>query len=151
MRPLFYLSENQLRIKPFFLSLTVFPVSMTDASSAVSFTSSSTDLSGRMLLMNTVHTRRCTTGSVFPDCSKATLQGILRGRAELESVIHSDGWAGYDGLVDLGYQRHSRVEHGNNEFANRHSHINGMESFLAFDKTRLARFSGLQSTFFTFI
>jgi transposase-like protein len=39
---------------------------------------------------------------VVPDCSKATLQGTIRGRVELESVIHSDGWRGYDGLVDLG-------------------------------------------------
>ena len=28
---------------------------------------------------------------VVPDCSKSTLQGIIRGRVELESVIHSDG------------------------------------------------------------
>ena len=41
---------------------------------------------------------------IVPDCSKATLQGIIRGRVKLESVIHSDGWRGYDGLVDLGYQ-----------------------------------------------
>lgn len=31
---------------------------------------------------------------VVPDCSKATLQGIIRGRVELESIIHSDGWRG---------------------------------------------------------
>ena len=36
---------------------------------------------------------------IVPDCSKPTLQGIIRGRVELESVIHSDGWRGYDGLV----------------------------------------------------
>ena len=60
---------------------------------------------------------------IVSDCSKATLQGIIRGRVALESVIHSDGWRGYDGLVDLGYQKHFRVEHGNNEFANSHCHI----------------------------
>ena len=86
---------------------------------------------------------------IVPDCSKATLQGIIRGRVELESVIHSDGWRGYDGLVDLGYQMHFRVQHGNNEFANNHSHINGIESFWAFAKTRLVRFRGLhQHTFY---
>ena len=31
---------------------------------------------------------------IVPDCSKRTLQGIIRGRVELESVIHSDGWRG---------------------------------------------------------
>ena len=40
---------------------------------------------------------------VVPDCSKATLQGIIRGRGELGSIIHSDGWRDYDALVDLGY------------------------------------------------
>ncbi len=87
---------------------------------------------------------------IVSDCSKLTLQGILRGRVELESVIHSDGWRGYDGLVDLGYQRHFRVEHGNNEFANAHSHINGIESFWAFAKTRLVRFRGLHKHTFYF-
>ena len=87
---------------------------------------------------------------IVPDCSKATLQGIIRGRVELESVIHSDGWRGYDGLVDLGYQKHFRVQHGNNEFANNHSHINGIESFWAFAKTRLVRFRGLHKHTFYF-
>lgn len=84
------------------------------------------------------------------DCSKTTLQGIIRGRVDLESVIHSDGWRGYDGLVDLGYQKHFRVEHGANEFANKQSHINGIESFWAFAKTRLIRFRGLHKHTFYF-
>ena len=32
-----------------------------------------------------------------PGCSKPTLQGMIRDRVELEGVIHSDGWRGYDG------------------------------------------------------
>ena len=87
---------------------------------------------------------------IVPDCSKATLQAIIRGRVALESVIHSDGWRGYDGLVDLGYQKHFRVEHSNNEFANNHAHINGIESFWGFAKTRLVRFRGLQKHTFYF-
>ena len=87
---------------------------------------------------------------IVPDCSKATLQGIIRGHVALESVIHSDGWRGYDGLVDLGYQKHFRVEHGANEFARNQSHINGIESFWGFAKTRLARFRGLQKHTFYF-
>jgi hypothetical protein len=39
---------------------------------------------------------------------------VIRGYADLQSVIHTDGWSGYDGLVDLGYARHHRVNHGNN-------------------------------------
>src|SRR5437660_4131666 len=60
-------------------------------------------------------------GSVYteivPDCKKATLQAIIRGRVSLGAVINSDGWRGYDGLVDVGYAKHFRVNHGENEFA----------------------------------
>lgn len=54
-----------------FPALTVFPVWMTGMSSAASSTSSSTDFSGRMYLMSTAPTKRCTialsggAGSVF--------------------------------------------------------------------------------------
>lgn len=85
---------------------------------------------------------------IVPDCSRATLQGIIRGRVDLESVIHSDGWRGYDGLVDLGYQKHFRVQHSHNEFSNKQSHINGIESFWSYAKTRLVRFRGLQKQTF---
>jgi len=81
---------------------------------------------------------------IVPDCSRATLQAVIRGRVSLESVIHSDGWRGYNGLVDLGYQKHFRVNHGENEFANERSHINGIESFWGYAKTRLTRFRGLR-------
>ena len=39
---------------------------------------------------------------IIPDCRRTTLQVVIRGRAGLESIIHSDGWRGYNGLVDLG-------------------------------------------------
>ena len=85
---------------------------------------------------------------VVPDCSKATLQAIIRGRVQVESIIHSDKWRGYNGLVDLGYG-HFRVNHGKSEFATGKSHINGIESFWSYAKRRLARFNGIsKSTFY---
>jgi transposase-like protein len=70
-------------------------------------------------------------GSVYTeiveDCKKRTLQRVIRGHVALDTVIHSDGWRGYDGLVDVGYSKHFRVLHSNNEFANEYSHINGIE------------------------
>ncbi len=48
---------------------------------------------------------------IVPDCSKPTLQGIIRGRVDPRTVINSDGWRGYHGLVDLGYG-HVRVDQG---------------------------------------
>jgi transposase len=80
---------------------------------------------------------------IVPDCSKATLQAIIRGRVSPEAVINSDGWRGYDGLVDVGYAKHFRVHHGKNEFARGTHHINGIESFWSFAKHRLQKFHGI--------
>ena len=86
---------------------------------------------------------------IVPDCAKATLQGIIRGRVSPESIIHSDKWRGCNGLVDLGYKKHYRVHHGTNEFARGKNHINGIESFWSFAKNRLIKFHGLnRDTFY---
>ena len=85
---------------------------------------------------------------IVPNCSKKTLQGVIRGRVELESVIHSDGWRGYNGLVDIGYAKHLRVDHGRDEFVRGHSHINGIEGFWGFAKSRLSRFRGMHKNTF---
>ena len=86
---------------------------------------------------------------IVPNCRRDTLQGVIRGRVDLESVIHSDGWRGYNGLVDLGYRKHFRVNHGKNEFVRGKSHINGIESFWGLAKTRLAKFRGMnRATFY---
>ena len=85
---------------------------------------------------------------IVPNCSKASLQvnmlqAVIRGRAAPEVVIHSDGWRGYDGLVDVGYAKHFRVEHSSNEFVCGSRHINGIESFWSFAKRRLQKFNGV--------
>ena len=46
-------------------------------------------------------------------------------------------------MVDLGYEKHLRVDHGVNEFARGRSHVNGIESFWSYDKRRLAKFNGI--------
>lgn len=80
---------------------------------------------------------------IVPDASKRTLQAIIRGKADPLSVINTDGWRGYDGLVDIGFDKHFRVNHGNNEFVRGNSHVNGIESFWSFAKRRLAQFNGV--------
>ena len=39
------------------------------------------------------------------DCKSATLQRIIKGKTSIDSVIHSDGWRGHNGLVDFGYKK----------------------------------------------
>ena len=51
-------------------------------------------------------------------------------------------------MVDVGYSKHFRVSHGDNEFArDGHCHINGIESFWSFTKRRLAKFNGVSVNF----
>ena len=86
---------------------------------------------------------------IVADCARQTLQAIIRGRVSVESIIHSDMWRGYNGLVDVGYPKHFRVNHGANEFASTDSNINGIESFWSFSKRRLQKFNGVKKeTFF---
>ncbi len=80
---------------------------------------------------------------IVNNCSKQILQDIVREKVSLSSIIHTDSWPGYDGLVDLGYQKHYRINHNQNEFARGKSHINGIEGFWGFIKTRLSKFKGL--------
>ena len=84
----------------------------------------------------------CVYTEIVPDGSKSPLQAIIRGKVDLESVIHTDSWPGYNGLVDVGYG-HYRVRHHLDEFSVGLNHINGIESFGSYAKRRLAKFNGV--------
>ena len=85
---------------------------------------------------------------IVPNCTKATLQAVIRGHIAPDTVIHSDGWRGYDGLVDIGFDKHFRVNHSANEFARGEYHINGIESFWSYAKRRLQKFNGISAATF---
>ena len=59
---------------------------------------------------------------IIPNCSTDTLQEIIKGKVNLNSTIHSDNWKGYDGLVDLGYKKHYRLDHSKDEICKRFHH-----------------------------
>jgi transposase-like protein len=80
------------------------------------------------------------------DCPAKTLQAIIRGKVSPESVIHSDDWKGYDGLVDVGYDKHFRINKSKH-FAGKSVHINGIEAFRSFTKRRPAKFNGVKRNF----
>ena len=85
---------------------------------------------------------------IVPNCKKVTLQPIIRGKVDPSTIIYSDSWRGYDGLVDVGYDKHFRVNHGSNEFSKGHGiHINGIENFWSFTKRRLSKFNGVKKHF----
>lgn len=78
---------------------------------------------------------------IVPDASKATLQPIIRGQATPKAVFHTAG--GYDGLVDLGFDKHFRIRHGESEFASGTNHLNGIKSFWSLAKQRLVKFNAI--------
>lgn len=47
---------------------------------------------------------------IAPNASKYALQRVIRGHSGIDSVIHSDDWLGYNGLVDLGYAKRHLVQ-----------------------------------------
>jgi len=86
---------------------------------------------------------------IVPNCSSATLQTIIEQIVSVNAEINSDGWRGYDGLVDVGYDKHYRVNHGNNEFSDfKGHHVNGIENFWSFTKRRMQRKNGIRRTYF---
>jgi hypothetical protein len=46
-------------------------------------------------------------------------------------VIHSDGWRGYYGLLDIVFDKHLRINKSKH-FASKGIHINGIEAFWNF-------------------
>ena len=82
---------------------------------------------------------------IVKNCSANELIPMLSEFSELdESVIYSDCWKAYDGLVDYGAKAHYRVKHSKNEFANGKNHINGIENFWGYAKHRLSKFKGIK-------
>src|SRR3989344_1086412 len=70
-----------------------------------------------------------------------------RGRVSTEAIVHTDKWKGYDGLVDVGFDRHKRINHSQAFSYGNGNHINGIENFWSFTKRRLAKFNGCKVNF----
>jgi len=71
---------------------------------------------------------------IVPHAAKKTLQASIWGQVAIDSIIHSDGWRGYDGLMDRGYKKHFHVNHSQHEFARGNCPINGIESLVFHEK-----------------
>ena len=85
---------------------------------------------------------------VIPDAKAKSLIPIIRGKIDSWSVINTDWWRSYSGLVEMWYEKHYRVHHWKNEFARWKQHINGIESFWSFTKRRFIKFNGIKKEFF---
>lgn len=84
---------------------------------------------------------------IIPNCTRAELMPIIKGKILTDATVYTDGWKSYDGLVLNGY-KHYRIHHHENEFARGKNHVNGIESFWSYTKRRLNKFNGIQKTKF---
>ena len=84
--------------------------------------------------------------AIVENCSRQELMPIIKGQVLSESIVYTDGWKSYDGLV-LGGYKHHRIHHHENQFARGKNHVNGIESFWSFTKLRLAKLRGIRSDF----
>jgi transposase-like protein len=84
---------------------------------------------------------------IVPNTSAKVLRPIIKGKVSVESILHTDAWRGYTGLVHMGYDRHIRINKRSEGFAWHKVHINGIEAFWSFTKRRLAKFNGVKTHF----
>jgi transposase-like protein len=84
---------------------------------------------------------------LIPDSKRQTLRKVIIGKIAVESIVITDGWRGYNGLVDVGYDKHLRINKKKHFSDGKGVHINGIESFWSFVKRRLSKFNGVKTYF----
>lgn len=82
-----------------------------------------------------------------PNVARATLRLIIKQKVPEGSTIYSDSFRVYDGLITDGY-RHYRINHEREFSRGRRNHINGIESFWSYAKTKLRGYYGVPKTHF---
>jgi transposase len=86
---------------------------------------------------------------IVEDVSRKTLRQIIRTKVVPESVIYTDSFRSYDGLVLDGF-KHFRINHQEAFATSRRQHINGIENFWGYAKTKLKSYYGVSREHFYF-
>ena len=101
---------------------------------------------GKMIVFGLL--KRC--GKVYtrivPGVTRKTLMRVIEGKVFRDTIMHTDGFSSYNGLVDWGCRHHDRVSDGENELVERGNpgnHINGIESFWGCAKNRPVKYQGI--------
>ena len=84
---------------------------------------------------------------IIEKVDRKSLNPIIKGHILEDSIVYTDGWKSYDGLITQGY-RHYRIYHSKDEFARGKNHINGIESFWSYAKRRMNKFNGVKKNFY---
>ena len=83
---------------------------------------------------------------VIPDVKGKTLKAILENKIVPDSIVYSDTFGSYN-VLDVSAFKHYRINHAK-LFADRHSHINGIENFWNQAKRHMRKFNGIPKTHF---
>jgi len=87
---------------------------------------------------------------IIPNASKQTLYPIIKELiTKDDSIIYTDKFRTYDGLVFDGY-KHYRINHSKRYSNKKGIHINGIDNFCGYAKQRLAKFHGISRKRFYF-
>ena len=86
---------------------------------------------------------------IVGDVSRKTLRQIIKTKVVPESVIYTDSFRSYDGLVLDGF-KHYRINHQKCFAVNKRQHINGIENFWGYAKTKLKSYYGVSREHFYF-
>lgn len=79
--------------------------------------------------------------TVVPDVKAKTLMEETVKKVKRGSLVYTDKFWGYDALAFCGY-RHLKIDHGK-MFTQGRVHINGLEGFWSYAKTRLLKHHGI--------
>ena len=82
-----------------------------------------------------------------PNVTRATLRLVIQQKVDAGSTIFTDSFASYDSLLADGY-KHYRINHTHEFARGKRNHINGIESFWSYAKTKLKSRYGLPKTTF---
>ena len=83
---------------------------------------------------------------IIPDASGASLLPIIERKVIPDSIVYSDCWRGYN-VLDVSGFKHYRINHSK-LFADKQSHINGIESFWNQAKRHMRKFNGVPKAHF---
>ena len=75
-----------------------------------------------------------------PHGFEAVLQAIVKSKTVVTTLSQTDRWRRHGGLVDVGFDKHLRPNHGKNKIATGNVHVEGIERLCSYAKRRLVRF-----------
>jgi transposase len=86
---------------------------------------------------------------IVEDVSRKTLRQIIKTKVVPESVIYTDSFRSYDVLVLDGF-KHYRINHQKCFAMSKRNHIDGIENFRGYAKTKLKSYYGVSREHFYF-